>query len=152
MIEADALLIFGTGGNLAIAQHAEADLLRLTEKRISAPGGSVAVTALANEFGEEEWLSMWALDELRGAGQADGVAAIGLSCSGVSLAVMAALRDLGVRGAIPILIAGKSPRQVEVEHLIELDARFYHRAETLMSLLMYQLAVACGGQPKRLGD
>lgn len=150
---ADLLLIFGNGGNLAVAQHAAADLVRLTDKRAIAPGGSVAVTSVANEFGFADWLAAWLLDELRGrsAGTGAGAVALGLSCSGASPSVIGALRAAGEEvGVVPVLLTASTPRQRPPGLVVELGARYYHSAETLMSLLMYQLAVASGAVPRRL--
>lgn len=152
-VTADALLFFGNGGNLAVAQHAAADLLRLTDKRVSAPGAAVTVTALANEVGFDGWLEQWLRDELRSSSsiQPHGVVAVGLSCSGVSPSVMNALRVASEEKlAVPVLLTSRPPRNPPPGLVIELGASYYHSAEVLMSLLMYQLAVACGGRLRRL--
>jgi phosphoheptose isomerase len=153
VIAADALVLFGNGGNLAVSQHAAADLLRLTDKRVSAPGAAVTVTALANEVGFDGWLEQWLRDELRppSSVQSPGVVVIGLSCSGVSPAVMNALRVASEeKMAVSALITSRPPGNPPADLVIELGASYYHSAEVLMSLLMYQLAVACGGRLRRL--
>lgn len=153
---AGTLLIFGNGGNLAVAQHAAADLARLTDKRTAAPRSAVEVSALANDFGFDGWLERWLRDELRG-GEGEGrrdrsdAVAVGLSCSGVSAGVMRALEAAADVGASPVLLSAVPPADRPCGLTVVLGARYYHSAEVLMSLLAYQLAVACGARPRGLG-
>jgi len=150
---AKTILVFGNGGNLAVAQHAAADLARLTSKRVAAPGGAVAVSALANEFGFDFWLEQWLRDELRGSepeARASDVVTIGLSCSGVSQGVMRALEAAASLGGSPVLLSGLPPTNPPQALTVVLDTVYYHSAEVLMTLLTYQLAVGCGARPRRL--
>lgn len=144
MRAAERVFIIGNGGNLAVAQHAATDLVRLTEKAAHAPGDAVSTTALANDGGFEGWLAQWVHNALRGSAS-DGTLLIGLSCSGVSPAVMRALQEAQQTGVDTVLISAVEPVAEAASAVIVLDTEYFHSAEILMTLLMYQLALAAGG-------
>ena len=48
----------GHGGNLAVADHAAIDALRLSNKRTHAPGSAIWCTSLINEYGDM-WMAEW---------------------------------------------------------------------------------------------
>jgi fructoselysine-6-P-deglycase FrlB-like protein len=48
----------GHGGNLAVADHAAIDALRLANKRTHAPGSAIWCTSLINEYGSM-WMAEW---------------------------------------------------------------------------------------------
>jgi len=149
----ETTLILANGGNLAIAQHGATDLTLLTGKRVIAPGSAVTTTAIANEVGFERWLGQWVTDELRGttAAQREATMVLGLSCSGVSPAVMDAMHVGTQLGATSVLLTAKQPATPSpAVRTVTLGAAYYHSAEIIMQLLLYQLAVAQGASLRRI--
>jgi D-sedoheptulose 7-phosphate isomerase len=115
-------LFFGNGGSAADAQHFAAELAgryslnRPAIKALALTVNSSALTAIANDYGFEEvfarQLSAW--------GDAGDVA-VGISTSGTSKNVVAALRMAKARGLITIALTGEGGAALrgEVDHLID---------------------------------
>lgn len=149
---AERVYLLGTGGNLAVAQHAAADIARLTAKRAVAPCDSVTATSLMNHAGSAGWLAEWLSWEVRAdpAEQRPRTLVVGLSCSGDSPAVMAAMRLAHERGLRTVLLSGAEPAARAADVTVVLGTSYYHSSEALMLLLTYQLTVSVGGVCPRL--
>ena len=55
------IFILGHGGNLAVADHASADISRLSNgtKNAQAPGSAIVATSLINDTSFDDWMVQW---------------------------------------------------------------------------------------------
>ena len=55
------IFIIGHGGNLAVADHASADISRLSNgtKNAQAPGSAILATSLINDTSFDDWMVQW---------------------------------------------------------------------------------------------
>jgi hypothetical protein len=145
--EATSVLIFGNGGNLAIADHAAIDISRLTDKSGIAPGSGITATSIIGDKDASCWLETWLSYRLRGLDPSKCLA-IGLSCSTTgtsSGALVGALKyaaDNGVKGAL----ISAQPKDGLDERIIAIsqNVSLYHTSEILSLALTYQLTHSAG--------
>ena len=98
------LWIAGNGGSASTAQHWACDLSKAAGRRVQALGSNSALlTAWANDEGYESALA----EELRRCASNQGDALIGISCSGKSFNVLAALR-MATRLHMPVALVTSS--------------------------------------------
>jgi hypothetical protein len=122
----------GHGGNLAIADHAAVDALRLANKRTHAPGSAIWCTSLINDYGDKwmaEWIKISKLDLV-----------ILFTASASSLEFDNAVNmcnDLG----IPYFVITAVSRY---DNEIHLDLDTYHEFEVAAMALTYDIVEAGG--------
>ena len=145
---ADAIFIIGNGGNLAIADHAAADISRLTDKPAFSPGSGILVSSLINETTYRDWLTNWMKIQIRKMSieQIRKSLVIGISSSGHSYNVIDALAYHHYIGGMTALITALDTDDNEdfIDHKSVLNVEAYHTAEVLTLLLTYQLIKAAG--------
>lgn len=106
-------IFFGNGGSSMDAGHLSAELMgRFAYDRpplasIALPDATAAVTAIGNDYGYAEVFSR----QLLGVGRAGDVA-IGLTTSGTSANVVAALRAARDAGMVTVALTGRDARDV----------------------------------------
>ncbi|MEQ9639992.1 MAG: D-sedoheptulose 7-phosphate isomerase [Alphaproteobacteria bacterium] len=102
------LMFFGNGGSAADAQHLATELtVRYDRERAAIPALALttdtsALTAIGNDFGFERLFAR----QIEALG-AKGDVAIGISTSGRSANVTAALREAGQRGMVAAALSGR---------------------------------------------
>ena len=74
------ILMFGHGGNMAVADHAAIDSSRLTDKNIIAPGSAVLCSSIIADTNFNDWIMNWTKMRTRGLDHIKCLA-IGFSCS-----------------------------------------------------------------------
>ena len=74
------ILMFGHGGNMAVADHAAIDGSRLTDKNIIAPGSGILSTSIIADTNFNDWIMNWVKIRTRGL-DSNKCMAIGFSCS-----------------------------------------------------------------------
>ncbi len=108
------LLVFGNGGSAADAQHIAAELVgRFYEERRALPAlaltaNSSSVTALGNDYGYERVFAR----QVQAFG-APGDAALGLSTSGGSPNVLAAIQAARAAGLYTLALTGADGRELQ---------------------------------------
>lgn len=149
MRRATHILMFGNGGCQAVAEHAAADMSRYAPKAlVLAPDSACRLTACANDYGYREVFRRWIAQiiNVQGVDRAR-VVVIGLSASGRSPNVVSALRFAASRSCRATLVCGRRPRSALLKDVsvIPFDVRYYHTAEVLCLLLMYDAMLQLGG-------
>ncbi len=102
------VLVFGNGGSAADAQHFAAELVgRFEQERtglaaIALTTDSSAITAIANDYGFDQIF----VRQIAGLGQRGDIA-FGISTSGASANVVAALEAARAAGLVPIALTGR---------------------------------------------
>ena len=142
------IIIFGNGGNLAVADHAAVDISRLTDKLGLCPGSGILASSLINDKGHDLWLRKWVEISSRGLTQQvlSNTLYIGISSSGRSNNVVNALNFASSLGSQSWLITA-SPLKTEQDISFNtccLSIDEYHSAEVMTLLLTYQLIHASG--------
>jgi len=139
------IYLAGNGGNSAIADHGAIDMTRHTDKNIVCAGSAVLATSIINDVGFEKWTSKWLDFILRGREKVRGGMFIGISASGTSKNLLDALDYCDERGRVSALITAKPPKVEKPNSIIVvLDVEYYHTAEVLSLMLMYQLIIGSG--------
>jgi len=145
----DDIFLFGHGGNLAVADHASADISRLSNgtKNAQAPGSAIVATSLINDTSFDDWLVQWLQQRLvsYNEGQLNKSLVLGISSTGTSTDIIKALEYANLKG-MQIAVITSYPIQTKIDNLTEViqGVEFYHTAEVLSLLLTYQLTVGSG--------
>jgi phosphoheptose isomerase len=136
------ILVLGNGGNLAVADHAASDISRLTKKDALAPGSGIVVTALTTDENWETAMAMWVRQRYE-----KNVCALVLviSSSGNAKNLINAVVEATNLGADVAMISAY-PTHCDVDNLVNvvLHVEYYHTAEVLSLLLMYELIHGAG--------
>jgi len=144
----ERIILFGNGGNLAVADHAAVDISRLTSKLGLCPGSGILASSLINDKGHDEWLRKWVEVSARGLGPnvMDKSLYIGISSSGKSENVVSALNysnSIGARSWMLTASSINTRQSINFRHcLLNLDQ--YHSAEVMTLLLTYELIHSAG--------
>ena len=145
---AKRIIIFGNGGNLAVADHAAIDISRLTDKLGLCPGSGILASSLINDKGHAKWLSAWVEISARGLSKdvLRKTLFIGISSSGKSENVVSALNLASSMQSLCWLITASSlkTKQSINFNFCDLELKEYHTAEVLTLLLIYQLIHSAG--------
>lgn len=138
------IYLAGNGGNSAIADHGAIDITRHTDKNINCAGSAVLATSIINDVGYEKWTSQWLEFALRGRDSSDCMF-IGISASGTSKNLLDALDYCETNSICSALITAK-PLETKRTYptVVVLDVEYYHTAEVLSLMLMYQLIIGSG--------
>ena len=144
-----SIYLLGHGGNLAIADHAAADITRLSngQKIAIAPGSPMLATSLINDTDFNQWMVQWieAHTRHRTQEQIANSLVIGISSSGKSKDIINALQWANTRGLNTACITSYPlSEKVEDCSIVELGAHYYHTAEVLTLLLTYELTHGSG--------
>ena len=146
--QAKRIVIFGNGGNLAVADHAAIDISRLTDKLGLCPGSGILASSLINDKGHDKWLSTWVEISARGLSKdvLRKTLFIGISSSGKSENVVSALNLASSMQSRCWLITASSlkTKQSINFNFCKLELKEYHTAEVLTLLLIYQLIHSAG--------
>lgn len=143
------IFLLGHGGNLAIADHAAADITRLSngQRHASAPGSAILATSYINDTDFDQWMVMWLEASVRNRTpeQINNSLVIGISSSGRSKDIIKALQWASSRGLHTVCITSH-PLSEKIDNctIIELGAEYYHTAEVLTLLLTYELTHGSG--------
>lgn len=148
------VLIFGNGGNLAIADHGAIDISRLTDKSASAPGSGILASSIINDGGHALWLKNWVDISLRGLSpqSISHCLVIGISSSGAAKNVFDALEHASILGSKAGLISSLPPRWPSSFSPVVLGLNNYHTAEVLTLMLIYQLIEGSGFSCPSISD
>lgn len=137
------VLLFGHGGNLGVTDHLSIDMSRLTDKMCFAPGSGIVVTSIITDFSFDQWLVNWTDIMTRGLNAEDTIV-IALSCSTGSASSNAILRalthctdNIGIESFL--ITAQPKPDISSNVNTIVTDCIYYHTAEVLSMMLLYQL-------------
>lgn len=147
--EAETIFLLGHGGNLAVADHAAADITRLSngERLAMAPGSAILATSLINDTSWDEWMVAWmeANTRNRTDEQIGKTLVLGISSSGKSKDIIKALQWSNTRGCdVACITSYPLSEKVDNCSVVELGADFYHTAEVLTLLLTYELTHGSG--------
>lgn len=141
------ILIFGNGGNLAIADHAAVDITRLTDKNGISPGSGITATSIIGDKDAHHWFKTWIEYRLRGFDLEDCMI-IGLSCSttGTSSASSVLALNYAADLGIPTVLISAQPKEDLDERIISIpqNVSLYHTSEVLSLALTYQLTHSAG--------
>ena len=137
---ADRIFIVGNGGLYAIAQHGADDIVRLTGKKVLTLDSPCMLTSLANDYGYEFVFKRWLQNE----SCKKGDMVIGMSCSGMSDNIMAALHHAQYMDADSFLICGGNRMPQHGVNVLQLGTQHYHTTEILCLLLLYQIVYSMG--------
>jgi phosphoheptose isomerase len=141
--------LLGHGGNLAVADHAAADITRLSNgQRVAiAPGSAILGTSLINDTSWDDWMVSWLEINSRNRTEEQIASSlvIGISSSGKSVDIIKALQWASARGLHTACITSH-PLSEKIENCTEviLGAEYYHTAEVLTLLLTYELTHGSG--------
>ena len=143
------IYILGHGGNLAVADHAAADITRLSngQRLAQAPGSAILATSLINDTDWDQWMVSWmeAFTRNRTEEQISQSLVLGISSSGRSKDIIKALQWANTRGLNTACITSHAlSEKVENCTIVELGAEYYHTAEVLTLLLTYELTHGSG--------
>ena len=136
------VLTFGNGGSAADAQHLAGELVgRYLRDRPGLPALALTtdptiVTAVGNDFGFEAVFRR----QVEAHGRAGDVA-VGITTSGRSPNVLAALRAARERGMRTIALTGEGGRVLagEVDHLIDVPSTFTPRIQEVHTMVVHLL-------------
>lgn len=136
------ILIFGHGGNLAVADHSAIDVSRLTDKCSLSPGSAIQCTSLISDFCFEDWIKEWLKIIFRTIKLKETLV-IGLSCSvgsKSSKAIITALEYCESLGINTNLISAryKDNLSENINQIVN-DSIYYHTSEVITLALFYQL-------------
>jgi DNA-binding Xre family transcriptional regulator len=96
------IYILGHGGNLAVADHAAADITRLSngQRLAQAPGSAILATSLINDTDFDQWMVSWmeAFTRNKTDEQISQSLVLGISSSGRSKDIIKALQWANTRG------------------------------------------------------
>jgi phosphoheptose isomerase len=143
------IFLLGHGGNLAVADHASADISRLSNgtKNAQAPGSAIVATSLINDTSFDDWMVQWLQQRTVSytENQLDKSLVLGISSSGTSGDIIRALEHANLKG-MQIGVITSYPFKVKIPNLTEVlqGVEFYHTAEVLSLLLTYQLTAGSG--------
>ena len=143
------IYLLGHGGNLAVADHAAADITRLSngQRLAQAPGSAILATSLINDTNWDDWMVSWmdAMTRNLTEKQIEKSLVLGISSSGKSKDIIKALQWSNTRG-LNIACITSHPLSEKVEHCstVKLGAEYYHTAEVLTLLLTYELTHGSG--------
>ena len=143
------IYILGHGGNLAVADHAAADITRLSngQRLAQAPGSAILATSFINDTDFDQWMVSWmeAFTRNRTDEQISQSLVLGISSSGKSKDIIKALQWSSTRG-LNVACITSHPLSEKVENctIVELGAEYYHTAEVLTLLLTYELTHGSG--------
>ncbi len=143
------IFILGHGGNLAVADHASADISRLSNgtKNAQAPSSAIVATSLINDTSFDDWMVQWLQQRTVSytEDQLDKSLVLGISSSGTSGDIIKALEHANLKG-MQIGVITSYPFKVKIPNLSEViqGVEFYHTAEVLSLLLTYQLTHGSG--------
>ena len=143
------IYILGHGGNLGVADHAAADITRLSngQRLAQAPGSAILATSLINDTDWDQWMVSWmeAFTRNRTEEQISQSLVLGISSSGRSKDIIKALQWANTRG-LNVACITSHPLSEKVENctIVELGAEYYHTAEVLTLLLTYELTHGSG--------
>jgi len=143
------IYILGHGGNLAVADHAAADITRLSngQRLAQAPGSAILATSFINDTDWDQWMVSWmeAFTRNRTEEQISQSLVLGISSSGRSKDIIKALQWANTRG-LNVACITSHPLSEKVENCttVELGAEYYHTAEVLTLLLTYELTHGSG--------
>jgi len=136
------ILIFGHGGNLAVADHSAIDVSRLTDKCSLSPGSAIQCTSLISDFCFEDWIKEWLKIIFRSI-KLEETLVIGLSCSvgsKSSKAIINALEYCADLGLETNLISARHKENLSknINQILN-DSIYYHTSEVITLALFYQL-------------
>jgi D-sedoheptulose 7-phosphate isomerase len=141
------ILMFGHGGNMAVADHAAIDGSRLTDKNIIAPGSGILSTSIIADTNFNDWIMNWVKIRTRGL-DSNKCMAIGFSCSlnnPSSNAIVTALNWCDSNNISTGLISAqyKPCGNSDIIKIVQ-DVELYHNAEILSLALTYELIHSAG--------
>lgn len=144
------IFILGNGGNLAIADHAASDISRLTGKDVLAPGSGTVLTALITDDSWEQAMASWVCQRIC---PDEKVLVLAISSSGNAKNIIYALKQANNRGADIVMISAK-PTYYPIKNLINvvLGVEYFHTAEVLSLLLMYELIHGSGHSCPKISE
>ena len=147
-----AVYIIGNGGNMAVASHGAADITRLTNKAVYALDSQCIGTSIANDFGYDRMFTRW-LEVYTAHNNTDSLV-IGLSGSGNSKNVLSALDWANNRFNFKCaLISGQKSRALASGiNEICFESKYFHTAEILSLMLVYELVHGFGGSCPTIKD
>jgi len=140
---AEDVYIIGNGGNMSVASHGASDISRLTNKRTYSLDSQSFATSVANDFSYDEmfvkWLSRYATGNTKSL-------LIGLSGSGNSKSILKALDWANTRYNFScVLISGQKSIALDPKiNEVCFDVKYFHSAEILSLMAVYELIVGCG--------
>lgn len=145
------ILLCGNGGSAADTQHIAAELVGrfVGERRalaaIALTTDSSALTAIANDYGYDHVFAR----QVAGLGR-PGDLLVGISTSGTSPNVLAAMREARTMGLRTVALAGKDggPLAVEADHAIVVPSTVTARIQEAHILIGHAL---CAGIERALG-
>lgn len=145
---ANNIYIIGNGGLYPTACHAASDATRLIEKKtVHSLDNMSYITSIANDYGYEEIFVSWFKDILKHNPRIDDVFFVGLSCSGNSKNVINALKYAKSKGHGVALISGQQSKYNDNSfNEVCMGVEFFHTAEILSMLLIYDAIDRCGGR------
>jgi len=148
------ILTVGNGGNLAVCDHGAIDIARLTNKQAVAPGSGILASSLINDTSHDLWVKNWVSISVRGVHPKNiaETMLIGVSSSGYSKNICAALEYANEIGMKTLLISATKPRLAGSYNTVLLDVDEYHTSEVLTLALFYQLIHASGFNCPTISD
>jgi len=147
-----SIYMIGNGGNMAVASHGAADITRLTDKAVYALDSQCIGTSIANDFGYDRMFTRW-LEVYASANTSESLV-IGLSGSGNSKNVLSALDWANNRFNFKcVLISGQKSRAlVDGVNEVCFDCKFFHTAEILSLMAVYELIHGTGNACPTIKD
>ncbi len=144
---ADTIILFGHGGNMAIADHAAIDIMRLTDKTTLCPGSAILMSSLVSAFNFEQWITEWLKSASKPINKSKCIV-LGISCSidnPSSKSITSALEYIHNEGVSAHLICAQPKKDKDLSvNIINQNVKHYHVSEVLSLLLCYQLITGAG--------
>jgi phosphoheptose isomerase len=144
--ESDAIFMIGNGGNMAVSSHGAADISRLTNKAAFCLDSQTLGTSITNDHGYDQMFIRWI--DLYASKLSGKIVLIGLSGSGSSKNIISTLEwAQEIAGFSCTLISGqKAPSLASSVNEIVLDVEYFHTAEILSLMAVYELIHGCGAK------
>ena len=141
------VLMFGHGGNMAVADHAAIDSSRLTNKNVIAPGSAIVCSSIIADNSFDDWIMNWAEMRTRGLDKSKCLA-IGFSCSlnnASSNAIVTALNWCDDEKISTALVSAqyKPCGNSDIIKIVQ-NVELYHTSEILSLALTYELIHGAG--------
>ena len=145
--QSEHVLMFGHGGNMAVADHAAVDSSRLTSKNVIAPGSGTLCTSIIADSNFNDWIMNWIKMRTRGIDNAKCLA-IGFSCSlnnESSNAIVTALNWCDEENISTAMISAQyNPcGNSDIIKIVQ-NVELYHTSEILSLALTYELIHGAG--------
>lgn len=138
--------LIGHAGNLSIANYAAENIIKLSNrtKYASSPSSAVTTTLHIHDTNFDDWLKIWLENSLINQSKEDSLV-IGLSSSGTSINVINALEWANKNGINTACITAKPLiKNLSNCSKVILNVDYYYLAETITSLLLYELINGAG--------